>query len=501
MEAALARIEANLNNRPLTEVPVSSMEETPLTPYILMTGYPNFPAMDDTTNLELTNPPNIMDLKPANRIKALVQAFRHRFILEYAPIITRRPVDTALAKYGVKMNDYVIYMDPTLNPARWKRGIISKVYPGKDYAVRVADIKLKNGTIVEKRPTSLMAKIDIRLEDPEAESERYKKYCELLVKKISNVSKGPTSSEQGENQPQEGNSLCHSVNLVRAKMSKAENSAKILTKIYKNGKNIVDRASNIMMTTEQLKEYVDYSGKSIVYATNFPPTFAAADVFAVMSEFGEVKLIASSTWNGTRPFNCFVGFADSASVSTAIMWSESQIICANNIAYCQKFEKLKKRFSASREIKKPIFALLDMQISSQAQRVLFITPSESDARGMHKKMPVSSETGAFINVCSRKKKYDFVTTPIDMSKADADIQNLPTVPKPEVVEPCVHDDREGKRAIAIHNGNIIVTVNAESKFESHREYAAARQPDLREIINKRKELSKIRNRICRPRSR
>jgi len=494
MEAALARIETNLNNRPLTEIPVSSMDDIPLTPYLLMSGYPNYPALDDSTNDEITNPPDIMAIKPARRINALVQAFRTRFISEYAPIITRRPVNSAKAKYLLKVDDYVLYMDPTKNPSEWQRGIISKTYPGKDCAIRVADIKLKNGTTLKRRPAHLIAKLDIRFEDPEAETSKYVQQCNLLV--IPNLN---LLSQRGNTLSQQQNS--HNHNMME------NHSAKVLNKFGSTGVSSLTRAQNIQLTEGQQTEYLDGNNDKIVYATNFPPKFGAGDVFSVMQEFGVVKMIASSSWSGIRPFNCFIGFEDPASVSTSILWNESQIICADNIAYRQKFQKLRKQFSASREIKKPIFAFLDVtMVKTQPQRVLMITTSITDPAGMHKPMPSESENGGFVSLCPINQKYDFDSTPIDMSKGDTDIQLLPTIPKVIDVVPCVRDnddpveenDKEHSRSVSTHNGQIIVTVSADNSFTSAEDYANRRNVDLREIIEKKKELNCIRNRLVRP---
>jgi Pao retrotransposon peptidase len=46
LESIIARIESNVNSRPLTDIPVSSLDDAPLTPYLLMTGHPNHPVLD-----------------------------------------------------------------------------------------------------------------------------------------------------------------------------------------------------------------------------------------------------------------------------------------------------------------------------------------------------------------------------------------------------------------------------------------------------------------------
>lgn len=456
-----------------------------------MTGYQNYPGMDDSANNELTNPPNLMDIKPAKRINAIVQAFRHRFIAEYAPIITRRPINSAKAKYGLKLNDYVIYMDPTKNPSRWERGIVAKVYPGKDFAIRVADIKLKNGTLLEKRPAHLLAKLDIRLEDPAAESNKYAS-CNITVKKYLNFikSRGSHHSKQ---------QFSKSTN-----MPKDQKKLIFFNKFDTNSDINMQRAMNIQLTEQQQREYLDKSGENIIYATNFPAKYGAGDVYGVMSEFGVVKLIVSINWNGSRHFNCFIGYEDKASVSTALLWSESQVICADNRAHRQTFSKLNKKFQVTKVVTKPIFAFLDMHVECKIpQRVLLITTSVPDSRGLHKTIPVTSQSGGFISVCSRTEKYNFEMIDIDMSKGNMEIQRLETVPKATNVAPCVHEvannvtSTNKSRKVSSHNGNIVVNIVSNPPFDPL-DYGQHRQPDLREIIEKRKELNLLRRKLCTP---
>jgi hypothetical protein len=112
METAVARIEANVNNRPLTDIPVSSLDDTPITPYLLISGYPNYPILDESGTGTLAEVTNTIKLKPALRVNAVVQAFRKRFVQEYAPVISQRTKGQVNKGKLLKMDDTVIYCDP-----------------------------------------------------------------------------------------------------------------------------------------------------------------------------------------------------------------------------------------------------------------------------------------------------------------------------------------------------------------------------------------------------
>jgi Family of unknown function (DUF5641) len=103
------------------------------------------------------------------RINAVVQAFRRRFVQEYAPVITRRLKGQTNEGKLLNENDVVIYCDPTKNPSEWQRGIVCRVYAGRDRRVRVADVQLKSGEILSRRSCYRLAKLDFRWENSECE--------------------------------------------------------------------------------------------------------------------------------------------------------------------------------------------------------------------------------------------------------------------------------------------------------------------------------------------
>lgn len=522
MEAELARIEANLNNRPLTDIPVTAVDDIPITPQLLMTGYPNYPAMNEDSNEAISNPNDVMNIKPARRINALVQAFRHRFIAEYAPIITRRPINKAKDKYSIKNDDYVIYLDPTKNPSEWKRGIVHKIYPGKDNKVRVADIKLKDGTILERRPSHLIAKLDIRFEDEEAESSKYSQFCNLLVNSNSNKKLLNSLSD----------------NLNRKSKQTHKMSKHVNCRVFDDSTTVspmeLERNFNVQLTNRQRWEFLDRRRENFIFVKNFPPNLGAAEVFTIMSEFGDISLIAASSWNGVQPFNCIIGYSEPASVSSALAMNESQIVTVHNIAYKQIFEKLRKHFIQHKSIHKPIYAFLDITMPLDvSRRILFITPSETNELLTRSTMPASGNTGGFINYCPRTHRYEFMQVPVDISNGARAVRSLPfTLKENEAVVSRTHSNRiqytassvqqssenshepsssiritrsdlqpstSGiSRTVSATTGHIKVQISNDDFSDDSDEYSSPGNVDLRQIINKRKEIKRIKSIIFRP---
>lgn len=123
-----------------------------------------------------------------------------------------------------------------------------------------------------------------------------------------------------------------------------------------------------------------------------------------------------------------------------------------------------------------------------------ITTSVEDHQGNHKPLPVSSEVGGFVITCSRTKIYDFVSREVDMSKGDVDIHKLPTIPKDNAQEP-------GENLVSTPSTSSSIAQMSRHEYnlntapESEIDFKRARQPDLRELIEKRKELRAIRNRL------
>lgn len=76
--------------------------------------------------------------------------FWQKWLREYLPSLIPRKKwhtdDTPL-----KANDYVLILDNNVERNEWRKGLITRVFPGQDGQVRVAEVKTANGIFL--RPT------------------------------------------------------------------------------------------------------------------------------------------------------------------------------------------------------------------------------------------------------------------------------------------------------------------------------------------------------------
>lgn len=170
-----------INSRPLTHVPVSSVEEEPLTPNHFLLG---------TNNATQTTPdPDVPDhcLRKQWRIaRLLANRFWRRWILEYLPELTRRTRwhDEVPA---LKIGDLVLIVDEAAR-GQWKRGIVAETFAGPDGRVRSAMVRTSSTML--RRPVTKLALLDIRTGDGEPAS--------VAVHGGENVADGPATGAGGE---------------------------------------------------------------------------------------------------------------------------------------------------------------------------------------------------------------------------------------------------------------------------------------------------------------
>ncbi|KAG5666194.1 hypothetical protein PVAND_017826 [Polypedilum vanderplanki] len=154
-DCVLLQTEDLLNSRPLTNVPVSPDDLIPLTPNYLIKLHPGYAFVQNVQDDENENP-NLF----IKRAKKISDKLISRWIKEYLATIAD-PKLKGPNKRGLEVDDYVIYLDPLLKPENWKRGRVIEVFRGRDGFARVANIKLKNGEILEKRSVARLAKLEI----------------------------------------------------------------------------------------------------------------------------------------------------------------------------------------------------------------------------------------------------------------------------------------------------------------------------------------------------
>lgn len=137
----LSRIEACLNSRPISPISENPNELLALTPGHFLTGGPLLSIAEPNeyeTNLSIIN--------RWRRVKAISQQFNIRWKHEYLKELHKRNKWQRPQK-NIAINDMVVIRDECSSPTEWRLGRISKLFPGKDGLVRVAEIVTQRGTI------------------------------------------------------------------------------------------------------------------------------------------------------------------------------------------------------------------------------------------------------------------------------------------------------------------------------------------------------------------
>lgn len=144
-----------VNSRPLTYLPLDSKESEALTPNHFIFGNSN--GVHSTKKVPADDVVCIQNSYLAS------QQFRNkmwkRFIKEYLPDLVRRTKNFVPTE-PLRTGDIVIVCDDTLPSNSWPKGIIIETFPGKDKQVRSAKVRTSTGTY--HRPTSKLAKLDIK---------------------------------------------------------------------------------------------------------------------------------------------------------------------------------------------------------------------------------------------------------------------------------------------------------------------------------------------------
>lgn len=138
----LTRVEACLNSRPLCPLSDNISSLDVLTPGHFLIGGPILSPPEP----EIHEAPESI-VNRWQRVKALNQRLCIRWKNEYLKELTKRnkwktPVE------NVKVNDLVVIKDDNIAPNEWRLGRITKVMPGVDQLVRVAEVKTERGLIV-----------------------------------------------------------------------------------------------------------------------------------------------------------------------------------------------------------------------------------------------------------------------------------------------------------------------------------------------------------------
>lgn len=142
-----------VNSRPLTYVPVETEEADVLTPNHFLLGNSNgVKAIGEFNDDAEVLRKNWMIMQQQQA------AFCRKWIKEYLPTLTRR-VKCFEHTEPLKIGDLVLIVDDLSPIDGYKRGIITKVFHGKNNAVRSAVVRTSNGELT--RPVVKLAVLDV----------------------------------------------------------------------------------------------------------------------------------------------------------------------------------------------------------------------------------------------------------------------------------------------------------------------------------------------------
>jgi len=141
----LAEAENIVNSRPLTHVSIDPSDPEALTPnHFILGSSGSSPTWGKFSDKDLC-------LKKQWRIaQRLADMFWQRWLKEYLPSLVKRSKWFDKAE-PVKVGDFVLIVDDETSRNLWLKGVVERVFPGKDGQVRAVDVRTKLG--VFRRPT------------------------------------------------------------------------------------------------------------------------------------------------------------------------------------------------------------------------------------------------------------------------------------------------------------------------------------------------------------
>ncbi|XP_036346995.1 uncharacterized protein LOC118756332 isoform X1 [Rhagoletis pomonella] len=148
LRSVLIEIENILNSRPLTEVPLSSEEDDPITPNHFLLGCSNSTQTPQPVDGKLC-------LRKQWRIaQSLKDRFWKQWIRHYLPqLLLRQKWQEEVEP--LKVNDLVLICDTMQPRSQWQKGRVTRVFPAKDGQIRFAEVKTAGGVL--RRPASKIA--------------------------------------------------------------------------------------------------------------------------------------------------------------------------------------------------------------------------------------------------------------------------------------------------------------------------------------------------------
>lgn len=147
----LAEAEAVINSRPLTYVPCEPEDLEALTPFHFLLGSSSGGVVEN--QLSDSDLVGRADWRKALRLADL---FWNRWVREYLPCLNPRPTG---GSGQLAVGDLVLVADGNLPRGTWPRGRVTKVFPGPDNQIRVAEVATATGTL--RRPARKLVQLPV----------------------------------------------------------------------------------------------------------------------------------------------------------------------------------------------------------------------------------------------------------------------------------------------------------------------------------------------------
>jgi hypothetical protein len=157
LSTLMTEVENMVNGRPLTHVSVEPNSEETLTPnhFLIMGAASHLPAagaFDDS---------DLYSRKQWRKSQRLADMYWTRWVKEILPDLIPRTKWTQ-EQNPLQVGDFVFIVDPAAQRNVWLKGVIQRVFPGRDGRVRVVEVKTKTGTL--RRSASRVARIPMNVE-------------------------------------------------------------------------------------------------------------------------------------------------------------------------------------------------------------------------------------------------------------------------------------------------------------------------------------------------
>ncbi|XP_075152088.1 uncharacterized protein LOC142226096 [Haematobia irritans] len=156
LQCLLIEAENLVNSRPLTHLPVESVDCDPLTPNHFLLGCPN-------VNQTPAVPEGVCLRRQWQIVQQMKQVFWKRWVLEYLPDLTRRTKWHQPVR-PLEVGNVVVICDDSEARGEWKKGVVEEVFAAADGQVHSAVVRTTSGRL--RRPASKLAVLDIGGESP-----------------------------------------------------------------------------------------------------------------------------------------------------------------------------------------------------------------------------------------------------------------------------------------------------------------------------------------------